>query len=270
MILPNLNWIVGGRPIVTAYMIMVLAGILVALFYLMHLAQKNGYDEIRILYLELWCFAAAFVGGHILGALVHFDRVIAFFREIGTVSSILDLKNRLEYVFSDNVFYGGLILSLIFIYFYIRKTEPDRGPYYDLAGVGIPLFHGFGRLGCFLSGCCYGMPWKYGIGYAKPLSFAEPGVPLFPVQLIEAILNFLLFFLLRRLFLRKRARGKLLLLYLLVYPSYRFLLEFFRGDRVRGFVGVLSTSQFISLLLIAFSACCWLLSLRKKPVAVSE
>lgn len=270
MILPNLNWIVGGRPIVTAYMIMVLAGILVALFYLMHLAQKNGYDEIRILYLELWCYAAAFVGGHILGALVHFDRVIAFFREIGTVSSILDLKNRLEYVFSDNVFYGGLILSLIFIYFYIRKTEPDRGPYYDLAGVGIPLFHGFGRLGCFLSGCCYGMPWKYGIGYAKPLSFAEPGVPLFPVQLIEAILNFLLFFLLRRLFLRKRARGKLLLLYLLVYPSYRFLLEFFRGDRVRGFVGVLSTSQFISLLLIAFSACCWLLSLRKKPEAVSE
>ena len=270
MTIPNLNWIIGTRPIVTAYAVMVLAGILVTLFYLMHFAKKQGYDDIRVLFLELWCFAAAFVGGHILGALVNFDRVVLFCKRIGTVSSFPDLKERLEYVFSDNVFYGGLILSLFVIWFYIRKTEADRAPYYDLAGVGIPLFHGFGRLGCFLSGCCYGMPWRYGVAYARPMSFAEPGVPLFPVQLIEAILNFCLFFLLRRLFLKQKARGKLLLLYLLIYPGYRFLLEFFRGDRVRGFVGGLSTSQFISLLLIAFSTCCLLLSQRKKPKAQPE
>ncbi len=265
MTIPDLSWFVGDRPVVTAYAVLVLTGVLVTLFYMMHLAKRLGYDDIRVLYLELWCFAAAYVGGHVLGALVNFDRVLLFCRRIGTISSYRDLKARLEYVFSDNVFFGGLILALIFTWFYIRKTEPDRAPYYDMAAVGIPLFHGFGRLGCFFTGCCYGMPWAHGVAYARPLSHAEAGVALFPVQLIEAILNFALFFLLRRLFLKGKARGRLLLLYLLIYPSYRFLLEFFRGDRVRGFVGFLSTSQFISLLLIAFGSCCWLLSQRKGP-----
>lgn len=258
MTIPNLNWVIGGRPMLTAYMIMVLAGVLVTLFYLMSFAKKQGLDEIRILYLELYCFAAAVIGGHILGMLVHFDRAIRFFKNLGEISSLMDLRNRLEYVFSDNVFYGGLILALLVIWLYIRKTETNRAPYYDLAAVGIPLFHGFGRLGCFLTGCCYGMPWKYGVAYAKPLSEAPAGVPLVPVQLIEAILNFLLFFLLRRLFLKKKGSGKLLALYLAIYPVYRFTLEFFRGDRVRGFAGPLSTSQWISLALIAAATCVFL------------
>ena len=84
------------------------------------------------------------------------------------------------------------------------------------------------------------------------------GVARFPVQLVEAGLNFGLFFLLWTLLRKRRLPGRLLLLYLLIYPTYRFFLEFLRGDAIRGFLLGLSTSQVISLLLLAGSALIWL------------
>jgi phosphatidylglycerol:prolipoprotein diacylglycerol transferase len=73
-------------------------------------------------------------------------------------------------------------------------------------------------------------------------------VPLLPVQLIEAALVFGLFFLLRRMS-RRRADGRRMLgWYLLLYSVGRFVLELFRGDAYRGFIGALSVSQVIALL----------------------
>ena len=74
------------------------------------------------------------------------------------------------------------------------------------------------------------------------------------MQLVESALNFLLFLLLWMLFRKGRARGRLLWLYLLIYPIYRFILEFFRGDTYRGFIGFLSTSQIVSVILAVISA----------------
>ena len=270
MILPDLYWPKEGQPVITAYTVMTLTGVLVTLFYMMRFARKNGYDEYRVLFIELIAFAGAFIGGHLLGCIVAMDRVAEFFRKIGSFSSAMEFRNAFVQAFSTNVFFGGLILALILTALYIRKNEKVRWPYFDMTAVGIPLFHGFGRLGCFFSGCCFGETCSWGIGYAHPLSTAPAGVPLLPVQLIEAVLNFLLFFLLRRLFVKKLGRGRLLLVYLIVYSSYRFVLEFFRGDKVRGFVGTLSTSQFIALLLIAFASVCWIVLAKKKPSAPSE
>ena len=267
MILPDLYWPKEGQPVITAYTVMTLAGVLVTLFYMMHFSKKQGYDEYRVLFLELIAFCGAFFGGHLLGALIERESVAEFFRKTGSFSSVAEFKTLFNRAFGTSVFYGGLILALILAAIYICKTEKVRAPYFDMTAVGIPLFHFFGRLGCFFTGCCYGVPWEYGVGYLHPLTAAQPGVPLVPVQLIEAVLNLLLFFVLRRLFVQKKLGGKLLLLYLLVYPSYRFLLEFLRGDRIRGFVGALSTSQFISLALIAFALVWWLFSRRKAPKA---
>ncbi len=249
---------------------MTLAGVLVTIFYMMHFAKKTGNDEFRVLFVELIAFCGAFFGGHILGAIVEHEAVADFFRKTGTFSSVLEFKNAFNRAFGTSVFFGGLILALIMTTVYIRITEKTRAPYYDLIAVGIPLFHTFGRLGCLFTGCCYGIPFEYGIGYHHPLTEAPAETPLLPVQLIEAVLNFLLFLLLRKLFVRKIGQGKLLLLYLAVYSGYRFILEFFRGDRIRGFVGVLSTSQFIALFLIAFSLCAWLYTMRKNPPKGAE
>ena len=86
-------------------------------------------------------------------------------------------------------------------------------------------------------------------------------VPRLPVQLIEAGLNFICFGVLFYILLKHLKqvdnrksdnwkRGRLLGIYLLYYIVARFILEFFRGDAVRGGIGILSTSQIISILLI--------------------
>ena len=79
-----------------------------------------------------------------------------------------------------------------------------------------------------------------------PIGLAN-GVPRFPVQLVEAGVELVLFLVLLGLFLRGRGRGKLMACWALAYAPARFLLEFLRGDAYRGFFGPLSTSQWISI-----------------------
>lgn len=117
----------------------------------------------------------------------------------------------------------------------------------SLTAPAIPLFHVFGRVGCFLGGCCYGLPSAWGFVYRySPVAEAN-GVSRFPVQLVEAAWNLVLFLLLARL--QRRGRDRLLPLYLALYAPARFLLEFLRGDAYRGIFLGLSTSQWISLFL---------------------
>lgn len=109
----------------------------------------------------------------------------------------------------------------------------------------IPLFHAFGRIGCFFAGCCWGVECEGGLAF--PLSIAAPnGVPLFPVQLLEAGCNALLFFFLHKAAGWLRENWLLLPLYLACYGTVRFLLEFLRGDPSRG-IWLLSTSQWLAL-----------------------
>lgn len=91
------------------------------------------------------------------------------------------------------------------------------------------------------------------------------GVPRFPVQLIEAILNLALFVLLFYLLSKGKMKGKLLAVYFSIYPVYRFILEYFRGDEYRGFLFGLSTSQLISVILLIIVAVYWIVNgIRKK------
>ena len=148
------------------------------------------------------------------------------------------------------VFYGGLIGALLMVFWY---TKMYRIPFLDMADTlmpSVPLVHALGRVGCFCAGCCYGVPSElFGVVFS-PESVAPQGVRLFPVQLVEAGCNLALFALLAVLGRKPRRRGLLTGIYLLCYALLRFILEFFRYDAERGgFLGV-STSQWISLLLI--------------------
>ena len=99
---------------------------------------------------------------------------------------------------------------------------------------------------------------------------APNGIPLFPVQLVEAGLNFLLFFFLLWFAGKPRPQGRILGAYVIAYAVIRFVLEFLRYDYERGILWVFSTSQWISLILLPIGI--WLLARRakagKKPVSV--
>ncbi len=153
----------------------------------------------------------------------------------------------LKFVAGGLVFYGGLLGGLLAAWLYCRRYKVNFGVVAAVAAPGVPLFHVFGRVGCFLAGCCWGVEVPWGIVYTHSPG-APNGVPLLPVQLVEAGFNLLLFLALALTARRLPAPQKWLVLpaYLTVYAVFRFVIEFFRGDRVRG-VYLLSTSQWVSL-----------------------
>lgn len=158
----------------------------------------------------------------------------------------------MQYLFGGAVYYGGLIAGMAAGLLWARKKKLDAGRYADVGAPAIPLFHAFGRIGCFLGGCCYGVECKIGFIYRRAVIEEANHVRRFPVQLVEAVLNFALFFTLWYLLKKGKCAGRLLYLYLCAYAVIRFTLEFWRGDEHRGFLLGLSTSQVIAILTFVF------------------
>lgn len=146
------------------------------------------------------------------------------------------------------VVYGGIIGGIAAGYIFCRFKKISFYRYLDLVVPSIALAQGFGRIGCLLAGCCYGIKTNspFSITF-KSSSFAPNGIPLFPSQIVSSALDFIHFFLLCAVAKRTRKPGVVSALYLILYSLGRFIIEFFRGDLIRGAVGGLSTSQFISV-----------------------
>lgn len=237
-----------GRPIGT-YALSSVAGILLAGWYACRAARRRGVDDNEIIVLLLVSAVGILLGSHVLYALTNLPALLRYLSESANLSLGDWFRGLLPYV-GGAVFYGGLLGGLAAGALYLRIRRLPFAAYADIAAPAIPLFHAFGRIGCFLGGCCYGIPWEGGITYTRALSPEANGVARFPVQLLESALLFALFFLLAALFRRGALRGKLLALYLAVYAVLRFLLEFLRGDAIRGVYFGLSTSQWISLAIL--------------------
>ena len=160
------------------------------------------------------------------------------------------------------VVYGGIVCGLGAAYLYCRKRSLPFLRWADCFVPGVALAQGFGRIGCFLAGCCFGKPTDSIFGVVFPAGSAAPaGVPLWPVQLFSAAGDLLLAGTLLLLEKKRRGDGLLTGAYLLLYSVGRFLIEFLRADP-RGAVGILSTSQFIAL--FAAAAAAVILTLRKR------
>ena len=247
--LPDVS--IFGKTI-TFYAISALIGILVVFAFSQIYTKKKGHDEIFMLFILLFSSIGIMVGGHLLYAITMSKYIIAFFQIIDSISSFKDILDWLFTIFGGSVFYGGLLGGILVAYLYMRKKKDiDLDPYIGIGTLCIPLFHTFGRIGCFLSGCCYGIECEYGLYFNHSTAPGCAGVCRFPVQLVEAGCNLLLFIVMFILYNKKRISGKSTFkLYLVSYATIRFCLEFLRGDEYRGFVGLISTSQFISLIII--------------------
>jgi phosphatidylglycerol:prolipoprotein diacylglycerol transferase len=152
------------------------------------------------------------------------------------------------------VFYGGLILAAVVALGYMRW---HRLPIWKLADFISPLIAlglSFGRIGCFLAGCCYGRETPRVAMFSKILNLARLNVPLHPTQLYDAANGLVLFLFLNWMERRKAFDGQIFWLFLFLYAITRFFIETLRGDP-RGFLfgDLLSTSQAIGILLAIFS-----------------
>jgi phosphatidylglycerol---prolipoprotein diacylglyceryl transferase len=162
-------------------------------------------------------------------------------------------------------YYGGFIGASLMAVYLLRR---DRFPFWkaaDMAGFAVPLGLGFGRMGCLLAGCCFGLRNEGGLGMSFPPhspasesqfkagDLASSGAwshKVLPTQIFESALSLgIAAFCLLYVHGRKRYDGQVFTSFLALYALGRFALEFFRADD-RGGVANLSTSQIIGLALV--------------------
>lgn len=196
-----------------------------------------------------------FIFAHIVYGITNIDRLVILFREFGKLS-FTDFFVLLGECIGGMVFYGGFIGGAIGILFYCKvfNKKLDKNNLLDIYAVLTPLFHVFGRIGCFLGGCCYGIESEFGFTvHNNTLNPSINGVNRLPVPLFESACNLLIFLFILYLYNKDKMRNKLIYVYMLIYPVVRFIIEFFRGDEYRGFLFGLSTSQWISIILFVFA-----------------
>lgn len=166
---------------------------------------------------------------------------------------------------------GSIIALILCLPWYLRRYNVPTLPLLDLAAIHAPLIQGFGRLGCLLSGCCYGLPAPlktfWAITFSDPSGFGPIGCTLYPTQWWMSIGSFALFFVLYGLSYRQQLRSGLLAFSYLFFTSLlRFTVDFWRGDREQLFMlhtHLVSRSQVIALSLMTISLLVFLYILLK-------
>jgi len=218
------------------------------------LSVRLRHDTQRQVLAMLCAMVFLFLGAKLFGILSY----ASYFARAG---ELVDWAHVVEK--SGIVFYGGLLGYLlglrILLPRFLRKSGASLMTGYAIAATLMPLFHGVARVGCYFGHCCYGVEDAHFAAFfpnpPPPSMTIERGIHLpgelcthLPVQLFESAFCLLLFgLLLMLLFKKPKLRAWLLPLYLAAYSVFRFIIEFWRGDAVRGGFWVFSFSQWVSV-----------------------
>ena len=168
------------------------------------------------------------------------------------------------------VFYGGLIGASLATILYARCKKIGLWKLADVLAPSIALGYVFGRIGCFLNGCCFGracdLPWAvtYPVGNIN----GAPTYPVHPTQLYDSLLNIFLYLGLAWLYRRKKFDGQVFAAYLLCYAVTRSIVESFRGDYSQLHIHSalhLTPAQLVSMGIFAAGAALWALLSRFQP-----
>ncbi len=243
-----------GYP-VHSFGFMVAVGFLAGYFWMQHSARKMGENPDRIADLFLWVLISGIVGARLLYIMIH---------PCSLAEAFMIWKGGL-------VLYGGVLAAILAGAWIVKKKGMDFLQTADIAMPCVMLGLSIGRIGCLLVGDCYGkpapdLPWA--ISFPNVPGSMMPtdrlNVPLHPTQIYMA-LNAILLSIVLTVVLKKRSfKGQVFCLSLILYSVTRSVIEIFRGDNeARGYLGSLSTSQWISAAVIVFAL--WkYISLRQK------
>ncbi len=248
-----------GSFFLPTYGLLVSIAFLAGLWVATRLAKRSGLDAEAVLNLGIYAAVAGIIGAKLLMLL--FD-LPYYLSNPGEIFSLTTFQ-------AGGIFYGGFILALVVAFVFMRRKKLPALATADVFAPAIALGHAIGRLGCFSAGCCWGavthLPWA--VTFTNPEANRLTGVPLdsprHPTQLYEAAAEAVIFAILYRRAVRPHRPGAIIGLYLVLYSTARFLVEFVRAhDQANPYYGPFVAEQWIALGLAVLGA--WML-LRRKP-----
>ena len=234
------------------YSVMAAIGIVSVFGVALLLCVRREQNWVRQLFIMIASLLGLLGGAKLFGAISYATHLYARGEQITLVRCFTE---------SGIVFYGGLLGYFLTFWILSKFFLPRRRLGRDIVAVTTPLFHGIARIGCYLGrdyndfGEIVWHPCCYGIQLNDSAFCSHFWDNRLPVQLFESAFNFILFAVLLIVFLREKKderRGRMVYFYLFPYAVFRFIIEFFRGDAVRGGFGALSFSQVVSILIVVW------------------
>lgn len=224
-----------GPFTVYSYGLMLVAAFLTGSFLLVQRAKREGVSADIIFNFTFLVFICGVIGARIFYVVYNL---------------VYYLKNPLEIImlqYGGLSWFGGLVAASIAGILYLRRSKLAVYRILDLAVPFVALSQAIGRIGCLLNGCCFGKEGDFGI-----YSSAHQAI-LIPTQIYSSLLLIAIFIVLRTLQDRPHKNGEIFFIYLLLYSSKRFFIEFLRADNPPIFWG-LTLFQLLSILVFIFSA----------------
>lgn len=240
---------------IPSYGVTLIAVIFLCLYLLKKEAKRLKFDPDLISDLTFLGIIGGIIGAKLLLIIVELPKFIENPAEL------------LSIIRSAGVIYGGQIMGFLTAIYFSKRKGINPWDTLDITAPFLALGIGLGRLGCLFAGCCHGIPYEgfLAIHYPDhPYCEAPAGIGIFPTQLLSLIAGVIIFFILLRILRSRHFKGQVFLTFLGMYGITRGLIEFLRGDTIRGiwFNGLLSTSQLIALCGVVFAVVVYL---KRKP-----
>ncbi len=229
---------IGGLEVRT-WGVLVLLGFLAGMEITYQQAKKHGIKRDLIYDLGFWVIVASIIGARVFYILYNFH----------------EFKNNLGEMFAiwhgGLVFFGGVVFGIPAAIYYLKKHKIPVWKFGDWAAPGFAIGMFIGRWGCFFNGCCFGHACHGPFCTVfKPGSeaFAVFGnIPIHPTQLYESFGNLIVFFILLAVQKKKPFDGFVFLLYMILGPFVRFIVDYYRYYETYKYYGPFDVNQWISI-----------------------
>lgn len=222
---------IAGLP---AFFFMVMIATFAAAYAAVKFAEQDKLSVVIVLDMAIIAVVASMLGARIFHVIVEAPDYY------GLYPWDPSLFVRVFYFWQGGFVSLGAILATVGAWLlYLRWRKVAQLAYFDNMSRVFPVIDFFVRLGCLLTGCCYGRPTDFPLNiiFTDPSSTAHyyyPGIPLHPTQIYFMANAVLMFFILQWIHKHRRFYGQIAASFLMLYGVSRFLIEFLRGDADRG------------------------------------